>query len=644
MSIWQPTPEAIANSNMTRFRQRLNQLPNIELNDERELYQWSIDHPERFWPEVSSFCGMVFHTLGTRVLTHVEGTPPAQWFEGFTLNYAQNCLRRQGSDEALVFCNETNTRVSLSFDELRTQVAQLAHTLKRWGITQGDRVAGFCPNRIETVVAMLATTSLGAIWSSCSMDFGTQGALERFAQIKPKVLFTANGHTYNGKIHPAFEKLSALLEQLPSIEHVVLINNIDAHCPLPKCYAFADCCPSNIKATDLEFTGVPFDHPAFILFSSGTTGVPKCIVHGAGGTLLQHLKEHVLHGNLTREDTIFYYSTCGWMMWNWLISALAVGAKVILYDGAPLPKNNPERLMDLIDAEKITQFGASAKYITALEKVGAKPIKTHDLSSLQVIYSTGSPLVPQNYRYVYECIKHDVRLSSISGGTDIISCFALGNPNLPVYIGELQCRGLGMQVEIFTTDGKSVKGEKGELVCTAPFPSMPVSFWNDPGDKKYFHAYFDRFPGVWAHGDFAMLTEHDGLIIYGRSDTVLNPGGVRIGTAEIYRAVEKIDEVVESIAIGQPLEDDEQVVLFVVLKPGHTLDEDLIGRIKERIKTTVSPHHVPKVIKAVPDIPRTISGKIVEIAVRNVVLGQQVDNIDALANPDALKYFENIMS
>ncbi len=640
--LWSPKAAQIKSANVTRFTAFVNDGYGQKLANYPALYDWSVANPADFWSALWRFCEVQASQEWDQALVDGHKMPGAKWFVGSRLNFAENLLRYRDSRTALVFRAEDQAEAEYSYAELYEEVAKVAQALKSAGVTVGDRVAGFMPNLPQTVIAMLAATSLGAVWSSCSPDFGIQGVLDRFGQIQPKVLFTADGYYYNGKSVDSLERIGSILEQLPSVQQLVVVPFIS---PTPELRGlkhavnwidFAD-----NDATQVDFVQLPFDHPLYIMYSSGTTGVPKCIVHSAGGTLLQHLKEHVLHGDLSRDDTIFYFTTCGWMMWNWLVSALAVGAKVALYDGSPFYPS-AEVLWDYAEVEEFTTFGTSAKYLSALEKAGAKPRKSHELWALDTICSTGSPLLPESYDYVYRDIKPDVRLSSISGGTDIVSCFALGSPVLPVYRGELQCRGLGMAVQIYDDDGKPVQQEKGELVCTKPFPSMPIQFWNDPDGAKYRAAYFERFDNIWCHGDYAELTEHDGIVIYGRSDTVLNPGGVRIGTAEIYRQVEAFPEVLESLAVGQDWQGDVRVILFLRLQPKSRLDEALAQRIRQRIKEGASPRHVPAKIIAVTDIPRTISGKIVELAVRNVIHGHPVKNKEALANPEALALFENL--
>lgn len=636
--VW--TPKKPKNSRMWKFLVFAAKQHSQIFENYQDLHTWSVKHPEPFWQTVFDFFGIRFDTPAHQVLNYYKEMLDARWFSGARFNFAQKLLTRRDNHPALISINEENEKHVLTYEQLYLEVAQCAAGLKAIGIIKGDRVAAVMPNTPQTIIAMLATASLGAIWSSCSPDFGAQGALDRLGQIEPKVLFICDGHQYQGKKHSGKDRIVQLNEEIPSLVRIVICPNINEELnltTLPKAWYWNDF----IKpATHCEFISLSFNHPLYILFSSGTTGKPKCIVHGAGGTLVQHLKELGLHTNLGAEDNLLFYTTCGWMMWNWTVSALALGTTLTLYEGSPTyPENN--RLFQLLDEEKVTVFGTSAKYISSIEKAGVKPKLEFNLSPLRCILSTGSPLLPKNYDFVYEQIKDDVQLSSISGGTDIISCFALGNPILPVYRGELQCIGLGMDVDVFDEQGLSVKETRGELVCTRPFPSMPVGFWNDPNKVAYTHAYFDRFPGVWAHGDFAEITVNNGLIIYGRSDAVLNPGGVRIGTAEIYRQVEKVDFVIDSVVIGQDWQDDVRIVLFVKLREGTSLNEDLINTIRLTIKQNASPRHVPAKILQVTDIPRTISGKIVEIAVRQVVHNQQVNNLQSLANPQALDYFKN---
>ena len=637
-SIWQPSARQIAASNLTRFIAA--QRPQLARADYAALYDWSIARPAEFWAAVWKFCGIQSFTDYDAVVRDFDRMPGARWFEGATLNFAANLLPPGLDGPAIVFTNERGERIELGWAELRRQVASVAASLRALGVGRGDRVAAYIANRPEAVIAMLATASLGAVWSSCSPDFGLDAVLDRFGQIAPKVLFATDGYFYDGKSIDSLPTVRALAARLPELRAVVIvpyrIGDPDLR-TIPSARLFADLSHETAAA---QFECVPFAHPLYILYSSGTTGVPKCIVHGAGGTLLQHRKEHVLHTDIRPGDVVFFFTTCGWMMWNWLVSSLASGATVVLYDGAPLHPD-PSVFWSLAERERINVFGTSAKYLSALEKSGYAPREQVDLGALRSILSTGSPLAPASFDFVYRDVKADLQLSSISGGTDLISCFALGNPLLPVYRGELQCRGLGMRVAIFDEDGREVRGSKGELVCTAPFPSMPIGFWNDPDGRKYRAAYFERFPNVWHHGDYAELTEHDGIVMLGRSDAVLNPGGVRIGTAEIYRIVEQMEEIAESIVVGQDWGGDTRVILFVRMQPGRVLDQQLERRIRSTIRAKASPRHVPAKILSVADIPRTLNGKIVELAVRDTIHGRPVGNRDALANPQALEYFRD---
>ncbi|MBC7945112.1 MAG: acetoacetate--CoA ligase [Burkholderiales bacterium] len=645
--IWQPSPERIAQSNMTAFMRAVMETWRVQIDDYAGLYAWSVAEPEKFWRSLWSFAGIVAERQGDVALQNKTAMPGARWFPEARLNFAQNLLRRRDDETAIVFWGEDKVARKLGFNQLFDKVSQVAQALRAVGVGRGDRVAGYLPNMPEAVIAMLAAATIGATWSSCSPDFGAAGVLDRFGQIAPKVLFAVDGYWYNGKQIEVLSRVAEIAAQLPSLATVVIVPYLRDGAPIGginKAITLDDFIAA-YEPTEIQFEALPFDYPLYILYSSGTTGVPKCIVHGAGGTLLQHVKEHLLHVDVKAGDRLFYFTTCGWMMWNWLVSGLACGATLMLYDGSPFHPR-PDILFDYVDAERITIFGTSAKYLDALHKHGVRPMATHRLASLQTLLSTGSPLAPESYDYVYSAIKNDVQLSSISGGTDIVSCFAQGNPLLPVWRGELQSRGLGMRVEVFDDDGRPVRGQKGELVCTAPFPSMPIGFWDDDDGRKYRAAYFSRFPDVWWHGDYAEITEHDGLIIHGRSDAVLNPGGVRIGTAEIYRQVEQLDEVVESLVIGQDWPpgkaSDVRVVLFVRLRDGLTLDDALVERIKQRIRSQTTPRHVPARIIQIADIPRTKSGKIVELAVRNVVHRLPVKNRDALANPEALDLYVDI--
>jgi acetoacetyl-CoA synthetase len=645
--IWTPSAERVARANLTRFLETVRH-SGAPAADYAALWEWSVREPERFWAEVWRFTDVIGDP-GDEVATGLDRMAPPdpvlgpRWFPRGRLNFSENLLRHAGSRAALSFSNELGHQRTLSRDELRSSVARFAAALRAAGIGVGDRVAGFLPNVPEAVIAMLGTASIGAVWSSCSPDFGARGVLDRFGQIRPRVLVAADGYRYAGKEIDSLERIREVREQIPGIERVIVVpyrQNDPDIVAIPGAVLWSDF-TDQAGAEPLTFERLPFDHPLFVMYSSGTTGLPKCMVHGAGGTLLQHLKELVLHTDLTPDDRIFYFTTCGWMMWNWLVSSLAVGATVVLYDGAPLSPRS-DSLWEMAERERVSVFGTSAKFLALSEKGGVSPARDRDLSPLRTILSTGSPLAAHSYDYVYRDVKADVHLASISGGTDIISCFALGNPVAPVWRGELQTRGLGMAVEIFDADGKPVRGEAGELVCTKPFPSMPVAFWDDPHQQKYHAAYFARFPGVWTHGDWAELTVHDGLVIYGRSDATLNPGGVRIGTAEIYRQVEQLPEVIESVVVGQEWEEDVRIVLFVRLRDGTALNHDLRERIKRRIREHASPHHVPRRIIAVADIPRTISGKITELAVREIIHGRPVRNVDALANPAALELFRDL--
>ncbi len=640
--VWSPSAERIERSNLLAFIRQLSAVyPAVQ--DFPALYEWSIEQPEQFWEQMWRFTEVRFSRPWRRVVDDVERMPGARWFEGARLNFAENLLRYDDDHTALVSWNEEGRQASLTYAELQREVSRVAAALRRLGIQKGDRVVGFLPNLPVAVIAMLATASLGAVWSSCSPDFGVKGVLDRFGQIQPRVLFAADGYRYAGKEIDSLPRLADVVAQLPEIETVVVVPYRRERPELravPRSILYADFAAPG-AGESLSFEQLPFDHPLYIMYSSGTTGLPKCMVHGAGGTLLQHLKELVLHTDLKRSDTIIYYTTCGWMMWNWLVSSLAVGATVVLYDGSPF---HPAAgvLFDLADQEEITIFGTSAKYLALAEKRGLIPRRKNSLSLLRTILSTGSPLAAESYDYVYSEIKKDVCLSSISGGTDLISCFALGNPLAPVYRGELQTRGLGMKVQIYDESGEKLEGRPGELVCTMAFPSMPVGFWNDPDGSKYRSAYFEDFPGVWRHGDWAELTPRGGLIIYGRSDATLNPGGVRIGTAEIYGQVEQLPEILESIAVTQDWQGDARLVLFVRLREGLQLDDTLRQRIRTQLRENASPHHVPKLIVQVADIPRTISGKITELAVRNVIHGRPVKNVDALANPEALELYRDL--
>ena len=644
--LWQPSPARIANANLTAFASEVRARWNVPGSDYDDLHQWSVSKPEQFWQSVWSFCEVIGDPGNGPYLVDGRKMPGARWFPQGKLNFAENLLRRRDRAPAIVFWSEDRLKSTVTYAELYSEVSRLAQALKAMGVKPGDRVAGYMPNVPGTVIAMLAATSLGATWSSSSPDFGVQGVLDRFGQIEPKILFSADGYFYNGKTIDLLPRLAQIVDAMPSVEQVVIVPYTQPRpkiAGVPRAVNVHDVM-APYRAHEIAFERFPFNHPLFIMYSSGTTGVPKCIVHGAGGTLLQHMKEHWLHVDLKPNDRLFYFTTCGWMMWNWLVSSLGARATILLYDGSPLIQNG-RILFDYADAAHANIFGTSAKFIDGAAKAGLKPRQTHRLTRMKTLMSTGSPLVAEGFDYVYREIKKDVHLNVISGGTDLISSFVLGNPLAPVWRGEMQCRGLGMKVEVFGDDGKPVRGEKGELVCTAPFPSMPIGFWNDPDGAKYRAAYFEKFPNVWCHGDWIEQTAHDGFVIYGRSDAVLNPGGVRIGTAEIYRQVERLDEVVESLVIsqdwppGKPT--DVRVVLFVRLREGMTLDAALVEKIKRHIRENATPRHVPARIVQVPDIPRTKSGKIVELAVRNVVHGRPVKNQEALANPEALAHYAN---
>ncbi|WP_224784975.1 acetoacetate--CoA ligase [Marinihelvus fidelis] len=643
MTLWHPHPDDIPNTRLAQFQAELGRRRGKGYDSYAELHADTVADPVTFWRLVwESFD--VIGEEGHDALINADQMPGAQWFPQARLNFAENLLRYTDDRPAIKFRAETGQERTLTYAELYNEVARVAHALRQHGIQPGDRVAGFLPNLPETIIAMLAATSLGATWSSCSPDFGTAGVVDRLGQVEPRILFCVDSYAYGGKTHDCLARVEEIIKAIPSIEKVVVAPYLQPEPGTGRIdkavtwQAFTD-----NDATTIEYRRLPFDHPLYILYSSGTTGVPKCITHGAGGTLLQHLKELGLHTDLTRDDRLFYFTTCGWMMWNWMASGLALGCTLVLFEGSPFHPG-PEALWDLADDFDVTVFGTGAKAISAWEKAGTTPRETHKLTNLKAILSTGSVLAPEGFDYVYRDIKEDVRLSSISGGTDIVSCFALGCPTLPVHRGELQCLGLGMDVKIRDENGKILgNNEIGELCCDTPFPSMPVKFWNDPDNSKYKAAYFETFPGTWAHGDFAKITPHQGMIIYGRSDATLNPGGVRIGTAEIYRQVEKLPEVLESICVGQDWEDDVRVVLFVRLRDNLVLDDELRDRIRKTIRANTTPRHVPAVIVQVADIPRTVSGKITELAVRDVIHGREVKNLEALANPEALERFSGLI-
>ncbi len=608
--------------------------------DYTRLHAWSVEKPGEFWAELARFCEVRFSTPAERVLARPGDIMHSGWFEGSTLNYAEHLLFDRSSRTAIVAYTEAGDRRELTFAQMAEAVERVAAGLRERGVARGDRVAGFLPNCPEAVVAMLAATSIGAVWSSCSPDFGASAVVDRFGQIEPKALFAADGYHYNGKRIDSLPTIVEIRQQIPSIDTLVIVPFLeDTSDALPDgAIALAEL---ETPGVPLQIEAVPFDHPLFILFSSGTTGVPKCIVHGHGGTLLQHLKEHRLHTDLGSDDRLFYFTTCGWMMWNWLVSALASGTTIVLFDGSPFIEDG-RRLWEIAERETLTVFGTSAKYLSALSKTPLRPCDDYRLGTLRCVLSTGSPLAPEGFDFVQDAIGRSIQVASIAGGTDIVSCFVLGNPVLPVRRGEIQCAGLGMDAQVFNDDGERVFDENGELVCCTPFPSAPVGFWNDEDDSRYRAAYFERFDGVWAHGDYAIACSGGGFVINGRSDAVLNPGGVRIGTAEIYRQVEQLDDILESLVIGQDWDDDVRVVLFVSLRDGVVLDDGLERSIRSTIRSNATPRHVPAKIIAVADIPRTKSGKIVELAVRNVVHGRPVKNTEALANPEALELFRDL--
>ncbi len=642
--LWQPTAERATSTQLLQFMECVAARRGLRFGNYTELHRWSVEDSDGFWTELAHFADIRGDGSLAPAVLHPERMPGARFFPNLRINFAEHLLRCRDEREALVFVNERGSRRALSYRQLASEVARIAQGLRDAGVGPGDVVAGFMPNLPETVIAMLATASLGGIWSSCSPDFGIAGVLDRFGQIAPKVLFTADGYFYAGKTLDSLGPMGEVLRQLPSVQRVVVVPYVatgltaDRLVPLRHAVSFDQ---FGRAGAALSFTRLAFDHPLYVLYSSGTTGVPKCIVHGAGGTLLQHVKEHLLHADLRRGDRLFYFTTCGWMMWNWLVSGLASGATLVLYDGSPFHPD-PGVLWRMAEQERVTIFGTSAKYLSSLEKAGFSPRASCALPALRTLLSTGSPLTPESYDFVYRDIKPDLHLASISGGTDIVGCFIVGVPGQPVYRGEMQAAALGMRIEVFDDAGHAVPdGEKGELVCTRAFPSMPLGFWGDTDGSRYHAAYFERFPGSWHHGDYLSRTVRGGYVIHGRSDAVLNPGGVRIGTAEIYRQVETLPEVLDSLCIGQDWQGDVRVVLFVRLREGTTCDEALQRRIRDAIRARTTPRHVPAKIIAVPDIPRTLTGKIVELAVRNVVHGQPVKNVDALANPAALEHFRN---
>ena len=640
--LWKPSKDQINSSQLEAFRLQVNSRFNLKIENYSELHSWSISNINDFWKAIWGFMAIKCSSNYNQVVDDENKMPGAKWFDGLLFNFAENILRIKSDKAAIIFQSENADSKIISYNELYDEVEKVASTLRKMGIKNGDRIVGIMPNLAETVIAMLATTSIGAIWSSCSPDFGTQGILDRFTQINPKIIFASDGYFYKGKSFDSLNKLKDLLNHLPSVRKVIITPFVREN---PDISSINNSLVWNDfidpKPNPIIFEQVPFNHPLYIMYSSGTTGKPKSIVHGAGGTLIQHLKELRLHTDININDTVFYFTTCGWMMWNWLVSNLAIGSTILLYDGSPF---HPDRnsMWDMIDNYKVSHFGTSPKFLETCRDTKLSPIKTHSLKSLKSILSTGSPLVEECFEYVYKHIKKNIQLSSISGGTDIISCFALGNPILPVINGEIQCLGLGMDVAAFNKNGEDLVNKKGELVCKKAFPSMPVYFWNDKNGKKFFDAYFNKFKNVWHHGDFIEINNYGGIKIFGRSDATLNPGGIRIGTAEIYRVVDRFDAVNDSLVIGQSINDDERVILFIIISNGYKFSNKLVHDIKKTIFKECSPRHVPEIILEAKDIPYTINGKKVEIAVKKVINGENVENKDALKNPEALDLFKNI--
>lgn len=641
--LWEPSDERIKSTNIYRFMNYVNDRYNRDFTEYNSLYTWSIENIADFWSSFWDFATIIASKPYDQVVDDLGKMPGAKWFNGARLNFAENLLRYRDDQVALIFKGEAQDSIKMTYAELYDEVARVAKSLREIGVTAEDRVVGFMPNMPEAIIAMLAAASMGAIWSSCSPDFGIKGVLDRFGQIKPKILFTANGYSFKGRKFNSLERISNILKELPSVEKVIVVPYTEQDPDISETKNAIHYRDFKSSETNLEikFEQLPFDHPLYLMYSSGTTGLPKCMVQSGGGILVHQLKELMLHTDLKRDDTIFYFTTCGWMMWNWLTSSLAVGATLVLFDGNPFYPD-PNALWEMAEREEITVFGTSAGYISTLQNAQAKPGKTYELKSLRAVLSTGSPLSIENFEYIYSDVKTDLQLASIAGGTDLNGCFALGNPMGPVYAGELQCRGLAMKVAAYDEDGKSVIGRQGELVCTAPFPSMPIYFWDDPDNKKYHSAYFDVYPNVWRHGDYIEINERGGVVIYGRSDATLNPGGVRIGTAEIYRQVEQLEEIEDSIVVGQKWKDDVRVILFVKLANGIDLTEDIKNKIKKTIRANASPRHIPAKIISVPDIPYTINMKKVELAVKNVIHNQPVLNKDALKNPEVLDYYTNL--
>jgi acetoacetyl-CoA synthetase len=641
--LWKPTEQEIKQSNMYRFMTYINETYQQNFEEYGALYDWSVENIADFWAAFWDFADIIHSKPYDEIIDDVTKMPGAKWFTGARLNFAENLLRYRDDRVALIFKGENQPSIQMTYVQLYDEVARLAKSLKELGVQPGDRVVGFMPNMPESIIAMLAATSMGATWSSCSPDFGIKGVLDRFGQIQPRVLFTANGYSFKGKKLDSVERIANILKELPSIEKVVVVPYTEQQADIStinNAVHYQDF-RSSESGLEIEFEQLPFGHPLYIMYSSGTTGLPKCMVQSAGGILVHQLKEHILHTDLKRDDTLFYFTTCGWMMWNWLTCALGVGATLVLFDGNPFHPH-PGALWEMAQDEKITVFGTSAGYIAALMNAGVKPAKTYDLTPLRAVLSTGSPLSIEGFEFIYAEVKTDLQLASISGGTDLNGCFALGNPMLPVYAGELQCRGLAMDVRAFDELGNELIDEQGELVCCKPFPSMPIYFWDDPDGSKYHSAYFDVYPNIWRHGDFVTVTRRGGVVMLGRSDATLNPGGVRIGTAEIYRQLEQMPEIADSVVVGQDWNNDVRVILFVKLAEGVDLTDDLKDKIKQTIRVNASPRHVPAKIVCVPDIPYTLNMKKVELAVKKVIQGQEVLNKDALSNPQALDYYENI--
>jgi acetoacetyl-CoA synthetase len=641
--LWKPSAESIRKTNMYRFMQIINARYNQKFGDYPALYRWSVDHIPEFWAAMWEFADVLHSASYREVVEDLDQMPGAKWFAGARLNFAENLLRYRDERPALIFKSEGQPSIRMTYVQLYDEVACMAKSLRAMGIKPGDRIVGFMPNMPQTMIAMLAATSIGAVWSSCSPDFGIKGVLDRFGQIQPRVIFTADGYFFKGRKIDSLDRMAGILKELRTIERVVVVPYTTPSPDIgriPNAMHWSDF-RSKESGLKIDFEQLPFDHPLYIMYSSGTTGLPKCMVQSAGGILIHHLKELMLHTNLSRGDTIFYFTTCGWMMWNWLTSALAVGATLVLYDGNPFHPH-PGVLWEMAQDEKITVFGTSAGYIGALMNSGVKPGKDYDLQMLRAVLSTGSPLSVEGFEFVYQHVKADLQLASISGGTDLNGCFALGNPMGPVYSGELQCRGLAMDVHAFEAEGKPVINQQGELVCCKPFPSMPIYFWDDPEGKKYFGAYFAVYPNVWRHGDFIEINERGGVAIYGRSDATLNPGGVRIGTAEIYSIVALMPEIVDSVVIGQNWKNDVRVILFVQLPDGEQLSEALKQKIRDTIRNLASPRHVPAKIIAVPGVPYTLNMKKVEMAIKKAIEGQPVLNKDALSNPDILDFYAGI--